>query len=126
MITSVEILGKKVRVESSPAADNAMSRLEKPLLVEMELLFSCLIRKAVRFRPDADPANFVSVTPQLKIRFRPVMTKVCLVSDVADGAVPLQDFPLKKPAAFVPKQLFIDYKHGLWRGEFQIAAADGE
>ncbi|MHB0989960.1 MAG: hypothetical protein ACYC0M_01615 [Burkholderiales bacterium] len=126
MITIVEILGKKVRVESTVSADNAMNKLEKPLLVEMELLFSCLIRKAVRFKSDADPVNYVAVTPKLKIRFRPVTTKVCLVSDVLDSGVPLQDFPLKKPAAFVPRQLFIDYKRGVWRGEFQIPAAEAD
>ncbi|MHB1677030.1 MAG: hypothetical protein ACYCSS_05770 [Sulfuriferula sp.] len=120
MIKTIEILGKEVRVEWSNAADKALNKLEKPLLVEMELLFSCLIRKAVRFRQDADPENFVFVTPRMKVRFRPVMTKVCLLSDIGEGVTPLQDFPLKKPAAFVPKQLFVDFRNGLWSGEFQI------
>ena len=124
MRTSVDILGKTVHVSWSSAADKAMRQLQSPLLVEMELLFSCLIRKRVRFRTDVDPAKFVYATPQLKVGFRPVMTKVCLVSDVADGAVPVQDFPIKKAAAFVPRQLFVDYRDGQWRGEFQIAAME--
>ena len=122
MMASIEILGKKVRVEWSEAAEKALSGLTTPLLVEMELLFSCLIRKAVRFRQGAQPDNFVFVTPQLKVRFRPVMTKACRISDLGGAETPVTDFPIKKPAAFVPKYLFIDYRHGQWGGEFQIAA----
>ncbi len=121
MIVTIEILGKSVRVEWSKAAEKALNKLTAPLLVEMELLFSCLIRKAVRFRQDSHPENFVFVTPQLKVRFRPVMTKACRISDLGGGETPLTDFPIKKPSAFVPKHLFIDNRRGQWVGEFQIA-----
>jgi hypothetical protein len=117
MITTVEILGKKVLVECSAAADDRMQDLAEPLLVEMELYFSCLIRKAVRFGGDAQAANFTTAAPHLKIGFRPVMTKVCKVSDF-EGAPPLEDFPIVKPEAFVPKRLTIDYRGGKWMGEF--------
>lgn len=121
MMATIEILGKSVRVEWSEAAEKALNKLKTPLWVEMELLFSCLIRKAVRFRQDACPENFVSVTPQLKVRFRPVMTKACRISDLGGDETPLTDFPIKKPSAFVPKHLFIDNRRGQWIGEFQIA-----
>jgi len=117
MMASIEILGKSVRVEWSEAAEKALNKLTTPLLVEMELLFSCLIRKAVRFRQDSQSDNFVFVTPQLKVGFRPVMTKACRVSDY-EGAPPLEDFPIVRPEAFVPKRLKIDYKSGKWVGEF--------
>ncbi len=126
MKKTVEILGKTVQVEWSRAAEKALDQLEQPLLVEMELLFSCLIRKAVRFRQEADPEKFVLVTPKLKVRFRPVMTKVCRLSDIGEGVTPLQDFPIKKPAAFVPRLLALDFVQGQWRGEFQIGKADDE
>jgi hypothetical protein len=117
MQTTVEILGKKVLVEWSASADKKLQDLAEPLLVEMELYFSCLIRKAVRFGGDAQAANFTTAAHHLKIGFRPVMTKVCKVSDFA-GAPPLEDFPIVKPEAFVPKRLTIDYKGGKWAGEF--------
>lgn len=121
MMATIEILGKSVRVEWSEAAERALNKLKTPLLVEMELLFSCLIRKAVRFRQDSLPESFVFVTPQLKVRFRPVMTKACRISDLGGAETPLTDFPIKKSAAFVPKHLFIDNRRGQWIGEFQIA-----
>jgi len=117
MQTTVEILGKKVLVEWSAAADKKLQALAEPLVVEMELYFSCLIRKAVRFGGEARAGNFASAGPHLKVGFRPVMTKVCRVSDF-EGEPPVEDFPIVKPEAFVPKRLTIDYKAGKWVGEF--------
>jgi hypothetical protein len=117
MQNNIEILGKKVLVEWSAAADQKLQALTEPLRVEMELYFSCLIRKAVRFGGDAHPGNFALAAPQLSIGFRPVMTKICRVSDV-EGEPPLEDFPIVRPEAFVPKRLAIDYRDGKWLGEF--------
>jgi hypothetical protein len=117
MQTTVEILGKKVLVEWSAAADKKLQTLAEPLVVEMELYFSCLIRKAVRFGGEVRAGNFASASPHLTVGFRPVMTKVCRVSDF-EGKPPVEDFPIVKPEAFVPKRLVIDYKAGKWSGEF--------
>jgi hypothetical protein len=117
MQATVEILGKKVLVEWSSSAERQMKSLAEPLLVEMELYFSCLIRKAVRFGGDAQAEKFVSAGPRLKIGFRPVMTKACNVRDF-EVEPPVEDFPIVKPEAFVPKRLSIDYKGGRWSGDF--------
>jgi hypothetical protein len=117
MQTTVEILGKKVLVEWSAAADRQLNLLTEPLNVEMELYFSCLIRKAVRFGRDAQAAQFSSVSPHLKVGFRPIMTKACNVKDF-EVEPPVEDFPIVKPEAFVPKRLTIDYKKGKWVGDF--------
>ncbi|HEY8887781.1 MAG TPA: hypothetical protein VIM35_04775 [Gallionella sp.] len=117
MQKTIEILGKKILVEWSTSADKKLQELDQPLNVEMELYFSCLIRKAVRFGRDAQAVNFAFAAPKLKIGFRPVMTKVCKVSDF-EGAPPLEDFPIVRPEAFVPKRLTIDFRRGKWIGEF--------
>jgi len=114
-----EILGKKILVEWSASADKAMASLVAPLQVEMELYFSCLIRKAVRFGHGPSSPYSVSVTPQLQLNFRPVVTKACKVSEVEDEP-PVEDFKLVKPEAFVPKKLVIDFKRGEWVGEFHM------
>jgi hypothetical protein len=107
MQATIEIMGKQVAVEWSRAADKQMQTLTEPLAVEMELYFSCLIRKAVRF----------GANPQLKIGFRPVMTSSCNVNDFKDEP-PVTDFPIVKPEAYVPKRLTLDYKNGNWIGDF--------
>jgi hypothetical protein len=118
MQTMVEIHGKPVQVELSASAEKKLQGLAEPLPVEMELYFSCLIRKAVRFGQDAT-GDFVFAGPRLKIGFRPVMTKACAVNEV-EGEPPLEDFPIVKPEAFVPKRLMIDFKSGEWKGEFTL------
>lgn len=117
MQKTIEILGKQVLVEWSASADKKLQELTEPLAVEMELYFSCLIRKAVRFGRDAQAVNFAFAAPRLKIGFRPVMTKACNVRDF-EVEPPLEDFPIVRPEAFVPKRLTIDYKAGRWAGEF--------
>lgn len=119
MQTTIEILGKKVLVEWSASADKKLQSLAEPLLVEMELYFSCLIRKAVRFGRNSQAGNFASAAPQLQIGFRPVMTKACNVNDF-ESEPPVEDFPIVKSAAFVPKRLTIDYRKGEWMGEFSL------
>ena len=69
MQNTIEILGKQVLVEWSSSADKKLQELAEPLAVEMELYFSCLIRKAVRFGRDAQAANFTTAAPRLKIGF---------------------------------------------------------
>lgn len=121
MQATAEILGKKIQVEWSSAADKAMSALSAPLLVEMELYFSCLIRKAVRFGHGEPGKYSVAVTPQLTLSFRPVVTKSCKVSEIGDDEEPpVADFQLTKPEAFVPKKIVLDFKRGQWIGEFHM------
>ena len=117
MQATVEILGKQVVVEWSATANQQMQTLAEPLLVEMELFFSCLIRKTVRFGHEAEAASFAQASPHLKVGFRPVATRACRMSDVEDEP-PMEDFPVVKPEAFVPKRLAIDYRGGEWTGEF--------
>ena len=120
MNTEIEINGKRVRVEVSRAANKAMKKITVPLLAEMELYFSCLVRKKVRFyeRNDISNAERIRVSEQLEVSFRPVMTEVCSVSDTQGDAPPVTDFPIANPKAFIPHWLRIDFKKGEWVGEF--------
>jgi len=114
---TVMIHGKPVAVDWSPAAARAMAARTQPLLAEMELYFSCLIRKRVRFPNDAEAARFVNATPRLRVGFRPVMTASCRVDPEQDKPG-LEDFTIVNPAAFVPRWLTIDFRKGEWTGEF--------
>lgn len=116
MEIQIKIHGKPVAVRLSTAAMKALALLENTLVAEMELYFSCLIRKQVRFRENQDD-DVVSVHENLAVRFRPVMTEVCGI-DYEGDEPPLTDFPIKKPEAFTPKWLNIDFKKGEWTGEF--------
>jgi len=116
MQKKIEIKGKSVSVSLSDSAVKALALRNKILVAEMELYFSCLIRKQVRFKENTD-GDLINVADQFAVRFRPVMTKACGI-DYEGDEPPLEDFPIEKPEAFVPHWLKIDFKKNQWVGEF--------
>lgn len=117
MNTTMTVQDRPVRVRLSPAARRALAARSRPLLVEMELYFSCLIRKRLRFRDLDAAAGTTPLTERLHLRFRPVMTAACGV-DHPGNEPPLTDFPISNPAAFIPHWLQIDFRRGDWTGRF--------
>ena len=119
MNTHIEMAGRRIAVRLSAAAETELARRHHPLCVEMELYFSCLIRKQVRFHDGeiGDDAFSARVADALGIRFRPVMTRAC-GRDYEGDEPPLTDFPIANPGSFVPHWLRIDFRGGEWLGEF--------
>lgn len=116
MHTQIQLNGKSLRVDLSAAAEQALTHRRAPLLAEMELYFSCLIRKQVRFHEDS-AADAVRVNDQLQVRFHPVMSQVCSVKNNLDGP-PLTDFPIVRQERFSPRWLTLDFHDGHWQGQF--------
>jgi len=117
-LRTARLASRDLEVRLSAAASAALAARATPLVVEMELYFSCLIRKRVQFLPAAHPdALCVSLDEQLTVCFRPVMTRQCTLSDVEDKP-DLEGFPIQRPEAFVPKRLALDFRRGAWSGEF--------
>jgi hypothetical protein len=114
---NVDFHGKTVQIELSKSAQNHLAQVQQTLFVEMELYFSCLIRKKVRFNSSRAQENATPVTEHLAVSFHPVMTRACH-KDYEGDAPPLTEFPIAKPAPYVPRWLKIDYKGGDWWGEF--------
>lgn len=107
---------KTIEIRLSKPAKRALEDRKTPLLAEMELLFSCLIRKRVRFH-ELPNGTAIPVSERLSVSFRPVMTKACVLSEL-EGSTPLEDFPITNPRPYVPHWLSIDYRRGQWHGEF--------
>lgn len=114
---NVTLHDKEVTIRLSNAARRALAGRQTPLLAEMELLFSCLIRKRVHFRDHLEPEVGVAVADGLAVRFRPIMTRACSVSSV-EGSAPAEDFPIADPRPYIPRWLAIDFRKGKWLGEF--------
>ncbi|HHH46338.1 MAG TPA: hypothetical protein ENK53_04920 [Thiotrichales bacterium] len=118
----LELYGKPLQLVLSHGARRAIARLEHPLLVEMELYFSCLIRKRVLFRDPAEPMPDpalpgIEAFPGLRIRLRAVVTETCAI-DGLEGAPPVKSMPVARPAAMVPRWLRLQYGQHGWQGEF--------
>ena len=117
MQKDIELNGRPLRVSLSERAEQALARRGTPLLAEMELYFSCLIRKQVRFHDGGSAADAVSVSDRLQVRFHPVMSQACSVDANLDGP-PLADFPIVHGERFSPGWLNIGYEKGQWTGQF--------
>lgn len=117
MTTLIHIEDKPVQVYLSPAAQRALAERSTPLYAEMELYFSCLIRLKVRFYDQPENDSGIPAGDKLVVSFRPVMTRAC-GNDYEGEEPPLTDFPIARKAAFVPKWLRVDFRHGQWVGEF--------
>lgn len=113
--------GKEFTLTLSHAAKQALAKRTVPLVAEMELYFSCLIRLKVHFYENQHLEGSVPVDDHLRIRFRPVMTQHC-DNNYKNEAPPVTDFPIVKPEAFVPRWLELDYRGGEWHGEFGYTA----
>lgn len=107
---------KKLRISLTRSARKALTQRQAVLVAEMELLFSCLVRKRVYFY-DPGSKPFEQINEKLGIRFRPVVSRGCQVSG-QKADLPVDDFPLKDAERFLPKWLIIDFRNGQWAGKF--------
>lgn len=117
----VSINGKPVTVEWTAAAAQALARRGMPLYVELELYFSCLVKKFVHFREDARGRESVAVADKLHLYFRPVTSTACSF-EVAErlGRQPEMDIDSPALRRVAPKAVRIDYVDGVWRGSFTL------
>jgi len=117
---SIRLANRDLELRLSSTASAALAARGTPLVVEMELYFSCLIRKRVRFLSVPHPDAFcAAVDDRLTVCFRPVMTRTCALSDV-EGQPEFEAFPIQRPEAFLPKWLALDFRRGAWSGEFSF------
>jgi hypothetical protein len=116
---NITLHDKSLEVRLTVAAQKALARRATPLVAEMELLFSCLLRKRVHFGESAE--HTTPVNERLAVRFTPIMTRRC---SVAEGGAhpPSESFPLENPRPYVPNWLTIDYRRGEWVGDFGYAS----
>ncbi|MES9962379.1 MAG: hypothetical protein ABW116_02460 [Candidatus Sedimenticola sp. 20ELBAFRAG] len=112
-----------VEVRWTDRAGLALSNLTSPLTVEMQVYFTCVVKKRVLFHEQNDQ-QATPVTGQLQILFNVVESTSCDPVEFANN------FPVKRvfesPAAqkMKPSALEIDYKDGHWSGLFFIGSSN--
>jgi hypothetical protein len=118
-IHNITLNGRPVRVELTHAAKQALAQRAEPLYVELELYFSCLVKKFVHFREDSRGKTTVAVDDKLFLYFRPVTSTAC-TWDVAErlGRQPELDIDSAALHHVAPKNVLIDHADGQWRGSY--------
>lgn len=123
MSETLSVLGKSFHLDISDAARRKLDRRALPLYLELELYFSCLIRKRVYVREAPTAEGFITLADGLLVRFRPVVTRTCSISDCDGEMPPLMDMPVVRPERYFPHWLRLDYRRGKWQAEFGYASA---
>ncbi len=111
-----------LRITVSRSAQRALAARDAPLVVEMELFFSCLVRKRLRWDASGLDRPFMRLDPdhdKLRVWFHPVVSQHCVLPAGDDlDVLPLQDFPLMRQEAFTPRWLRLEYRGGIFGGDF--------
>ena len=118
MERTIAFQGRSLKLTISQRAQAQLDRLAEPLFLEMELYFSCLIRKRVYVREATDAPGVITLADKLMARFRPVVTETCAMRDVERDSPPVKDMPITHPERFFPHWLTLDYHCGAWQADF--------
>lgn len=115
----VMLRGQPVEVRWTQRAERALQRRDAPLLAEMQLYFSCVVKKRVLFHEPGE-LEPVPVNAQLHITFRPVQSSSCDPVEFAAHYPVQQEFHSQAAAKMHPRWLQLDYKKGRFIGEFGL------
>jgi hypothetical protein len=119
---TVMLRGTPLTVSWTRRAERQLARREAPLLAEMQLYFSCVVKKRVVFHPPQGEAalEWLRVVPQLLVAFRPVEANSCDPREFAANFPVRRQFDSRGAQRMHPAQLHLDYSAGEWRGEFTL------
>lgn len=117
----VLLAGRTVRVRWTDRADAALYGLESPLVIELQLYFSCVVKKRLLFHETPLPGS-VAVAPNLELVFRCIASAACNPTEFA-AHYPEGRSLMSGPAAGIPPQrVEIDYRRGRWEGSFSYGS----
>jgi len=112
----IRLNGKDLIVEWTDSAQRELAKRSKPISIEMQLYFSCVVKKRVLFHHKLE-SNFLKVNDKISVGFRGVQ------SDVCSPEVFAEDFPVANELGhatenMTPSRLRFDYRGEEWFGEF--------
>ena len=116
MQTTTTLLERSVAVHISALAEKQLQKESQQVCLEMELYFSCLIRKRLIVGEASQSPFQADINDKLRLGFKPVMTKVCAITN--DDVPELEACPVVDPERFIPHWVKVDYKKGQWTGDF--------
>jgi hypothetical protein len=115
------INGKTVRVEWTAPAEDALRSRGRPLIVELELYFSCLVKKFVHVREAAGGHALAWVDDRLALYFRPVTSTTCTPQTAERlGRQPEVEIDTPATRRMAPKRVLLDFRDGAWNGTFWL------
>ena len=110
---------RDLQLKLSRSAKKELQGLNTPLYVEMELYFSCMVRKVVRFHQSLpEDKEFVPVADKLAVSFNSVAAAACSATGNDSGKDSNASSSGQASVKFMPQWLEIDFSKGEWSGSF--------
>ena len=113
----VRIDGRLVEVRWTRRAQRALDAAASPLVVEMQLYFSCVVKKRVLFH-DSPVSDAVAVNSRFAVIFRPIASAACDPVEFAARHPQARVLQRDGARAMLPRRLEIDFRRGRWQGQF--------
>lgn len=114
---SIRINQRDVEIHWTRSAERELQRRAQPLIVELQLYFSCVVKKRVLF-PSAADFDRLEVNRNIEVAFRPIASAVCDPREFAAKYPQGREFSAGPALKMVPRWVEIDYRRGNWLGEF--------
>lgn len=114
-----ELNGKNIKISWTQRADDAFSLRDNKLIIEMQLYFSCVVKKRLIFH-DNDDLDYVTINNKLGVVFRPVEASSCSPEEFASNYPVKQQLTSNSAVKMHPSSLEIDFKNSDWQGTFTI------
>lgn len=112
MDTVITIERKECRVALTPAAQKAVRDRRSPLVAEVIVTLACCIRKTLNFREPRKDERLYFVTPQLAVALASGEHK----AHEFDTGCSLPE--IKNWGAIAPRWIAVDFRDGIWTGNF--------
>ena len=116
---TVVIRNHPVTVVWTARAERALAQRSKPLIAEMQLYFSCMVKKRVLFHDEAD-FDVIRVNDRLQISFRPVQATTCDPWEFARNFPVKQELTTESASKMHPVRLELDYRDQNWVAQFFV------
>lgn len=115
----IQLRGKNLDIRWTRRADDALNLRGTPLTAEMQLYFSCVVKKRVLFH-DETSLDKIHVNNKLDISFRPVQSTACSPEEFANNHPVKGEFESSAALKMRPSVLCLDFINNQWQGEFVI------
>ena len=119
--TVVTINGRPVTVEWSRTAARALAERDRPLVLTLELLFSCLVKKSVHVADTLPEGELIAVTDDLLLCFRAVTATACTMEYAEHlGRQPVTEINTPIARRLAPRRVWLNRIRGEWRAEYWL------
>jgi hypothetical protein len=114
----VQINRRPLELRWTERAERELDSRGQVLIVELQLYFSCVVKKRVLFHQRANFAT-TPVDDRLEIAFHAIASAVCDPNEFALNHPAGRDLSPGPAARMVPRIVDIDYRAGHWEGQFR-------